>query len=137
MGIPMRKIISITAASFLLFSMSASADVAQVWRCTLNDAVESDDADAPTPGEALEAISKDWLAKAREIDENASITAFFPINADAEEGEYVFIFFLPDFASWGAFMDAYPDSAVAEVDSGWDDVGPCETSELWVTNDFE
>jgi len=112
----------------LLFSVPASADVAQVWRCSLADGVD---------GSALEAISKEWLAKAREIDEDASITAYFPINADADEGEYVFIFFLPDFASWGAFMDAYPDSAVAEVDSGWDDVGPCETSELWVTNDFE
>lgn len=124
----MRKIISVAAASLLLFSMSASADVAQVWRCSLADGVE---------GDALEAISKDWLAKAREIDENASVRAYFPINADAEEGEYVFIFYMPDFASWGAFMDAYPDSAVAEVDSGWDEVGPCETSELWVTNDFE
>ena len=123
MGIPMRKIVSAAAAAFMLFSMSASADVAQVWRCSLNDGVE---------GAALTAISEAWLEKAKEIDDNASVRAYFPINADAEEGEYVFIFYLPDFASWGAFMDAYPDSAVAEVDSGWDAVGPCETSELWV-----
>lgn len=128
MGIPMRKLISVATATLLLFSMSASADVAQVWRCSLNEGVDND---------ALAAISESWLAKAREIDEDASVRAYFPINADAEEGEYVFVFYLPDFASWGAFMDAYPDSAVAEVDSGWDDVGPCEISELWYTDDFE
>ncbi len=128
MGIPMRKLISVATATLLLFSMSASADVAQVWSCSFDDGVA---------GDALEAISKEWLEKAREIDEDVSVRAYFPVAADADLGDYVFVFYMPDFASWGAFMDAYPDSAVAEVDSRWDGVGPCEVSGLWATEDFE
>lgn len=124
----MKKLFSVATAASLFFSMSASADVAQVWRCALADGVD---------GDALDAISEDWLAKAREIDEDVSVRTYFPIAANAEEGDYVFVFYMPDFASWGAFMDAYPDSAVAEVDSGWDEIGPCEVSGLWVTNDFD
>jgi hypothetical protein len=125
----MRKIVySVTTATLLLFSMAASAEVAQVWRCSFADGVADD---------ALTAISQEWLEKARDIDENASVRAYFPVAADADEGEYVFVFYMPDFAAWGAFMDAYPDSSVEEVDSRWEEVGPCEVSGLWVTNDFE
>ena len=125
----MRKIVcSVATATLLLFSMSTSADVAQVWSCSFDEGVED---------EALEAISKEWLDKAKEIDEDASVRAYFPVAADADEGDYVFVFYLPNFAAWGAFMDAYPDSDVAEVDSRWDSVGPCEVSGLWATEDFE
>jgi hypothetical protein len=35
-------------------------------------------------------------------------------------------------------MDAYPDSPVAQIDEGWDDIAPCEgTSALWYTVDLE
>lgn len=125
----MRKTIySVAAATLLLLSTSASADVAQVWSCSFADEINSD---------ALEAISKEWLEKARDIDENASVRAYFPVAADADEGDYVFVFYLPTFAAWGAFMDAYPDSSVAEVDSRWTEVGPCDVSGLWATEDFE
>lgn len=135
----MRKTIySVAAATLLLFSTSASADVAQVWSCSLNDEFTGDWLeDGTTPGEALDAISAQYLAAARELDENASITVYFQIAGDAEEDTYIFVLTLPDFSAWGAFNDAYPGSAVAEVDSHWDDVGPCKTSTLWVTEDYE
>ncbi|MGI9221249.1 MAG: hypothetical protein ACR2QS_09470 [Woeseiaceae bacterium] len=125
----MRKTIySVAAATLLLISTSASADVAQVWRCSFADGVG---------GDALEAISKEWLDAAKEIDDDVSISAFFPVAADADEGNYIFVVYLPTFAAWGAFMDAYPDSDVEEVDSRWNEVGPCDISGLWATEDFE
>jgi len=39
--------------------------------------------------------------------------------------------------AWGEFNDAYPDSPVAQVDAGWNDVAPCETSELWEAVDLQ
>ena len=124
----MRKIISVAAVSLLVWSLPASADVAQVWSCSFDDGVSDD---------ALTAISEEWLEKAKAIDENASARAYLPVAADADEGEYVFVFYLPTFAAWGAFMDAYPDSPVAEVDSRWGEVGPCDVSGLWATLDFD
>jgi hypothetical protein len=60
------------------------------------------------------------------------------VAADAELGSFIIVFYLPDFTSWGEFMDAYPDSPVAQIDEGWDDIAPCEgTSALWVTTDLE
>ena len=128
MGIIMRKIASAAAAAFMFFSMSASADVAQIWRCSLDEGVTND---------ALRALSEEWLAHAKEVNENASSRIYSPIAANAEEGDYIIVLYLPDFTAWGEFMDAYPDSAVAEVDSRWSDLGPCEVSGLWVTEDIE
>ena len=124
----MRKIISVAAVSLLFWSLPASADVAQVWSCSFDDGVGE---------EALDAISAEWLEKAKNIDENASARAYFPVAADADEGQYIFVFYLPTFAAWGAFMDAYPDSPVAEVDSRWGEIGPCDVSGLWAITDYE
>jgi hypothetical protein len=125
----MRKIIASIATVFLLlFSLSASADVAQVWRCTFADDVTGDD---------LIALSEEWLAAAKTVNDSASARVYFPIAANAEEGEYVFVFYLPDFTAWGEFNDAYPDSPAAEVDSRWDDLGPCDVSGLWFSEDIE
>jgi hypothetical protein len=128
-GITMRKIItSIATISLLLLSMSASADVAQAWECQLVDGKTNDD---------LLALSKSWLDAAKETDKNASVRVYFPIATDAEGGSMIFVFYLPDFKSWGEFMDAYPDSPAAQVDAGWDDVAPCKVSGLWLTEDIE
>jgi hypothetical protein len=125
----MRKIItSLTAAILLLFSISASADVVQVWRCQLVDGKTDDD---------LMALSKSWLDAAKQINDNARVSVSFPIAADAKEGSFLFAFFLPDFTAWGTFNDAYPDSAVAQVDEGWNEIAPCKISGLWSTEDIE
>lgn len=132
----MRKIISVTAAALLLFSMPASADVAQVWNCTFNDEITDEDGNEVAPEDALMAISEAWLEKAKEIDENVSVTILRPVAADAEDNQYIWVFHMPSFAAWGAFTDAYPGSAVAEVDAGWDHVGPCNVSGLWATREL-
>jgi hypothetical protein len=125
----MRKIIaSIATATLLVLSMSASADVAQVWQCSFADDVTGDD---------LIALSEEWLAAAKEINDGASARVYFPIAGSADEDAYIFVFYLPDFTAWGEFTDAYPDSPVAEVDSRWDGLGPCDLSGLWVTEDIE
>jgi hypothetical protein len=125
----MRKIIaSIATATLLFISMSASADVAQVWQCKFAD---------DTTGDDLMAVSKSWLDAAKEINDSASVRVYFPVAADAEDGAYIFVFYLPDFTAWGEFSDAYPGSPVAAVDAGWDELGPCEVSGLWVTEDVE
>ncbi len=125
----MRKtIVSIATTALLLLSMSASADVAQVWQCTLVDGKTNDD---------LMALSESWLEAAKGINESASVRVYFPIAADAEENSFIFVFYLPDFTSWGKFNDAYPDSPVAQVDAGWNEIAPCKVSGLWYTNDVE
>ncbi len=125
----MRKtIVSIATSALLLLSMSASADVAQVWQCTLADGKTNDD---------LIALSESWLEAAKGIDESASVRVYFPIAANAEPDSMIFVFYLPDFTSWGEFTDAYPDSPVAQIDAGWDAIAPCEISGLWVTQDIE
>ncbi len=126
----MRKIIaSIVTATLLLLSISASADVAQVWQCQLADGKTNDD---------VMALSKSWLDAAKGINESASVRVYFPVATDAKEGSFIFVFYLPDFKSWGEFNDAYPDSPVAQVDAGWNETAPCEdVSGLWYTADVE
>jgi len=125
----MRKFItSIASATLLFLSMPASADVAQVWECQLADGKTNDD---------LMVLSQSWLDAAKGINENASVRIYFPVATDAETNSFIFVFYLPDFTSWGKFSDAYPDSPVAEIDAGWDDVAPCKVSGLWGTEDLE
>ena len=126
----MRKIIaSVATATLLLLSISASADVAQVWQCKIADGKTNDD---------IMALSKSWLDAAKGINDSASVRLYIPVAADAKEGSFKFIFYLPDFKSWGEFNDAYPDSPVAQVDAGWDETAPCENvPELWLTTDIE
>ncbi len=68
----------------------------------------------------------------------ASSRIYFPVAGDAKEGSFIIVFYLPDFTSWGEFLDAYPGSAVAEIDEGWDETAPCENvSALWNAVDVE
>jgi hypothetical protein len=125
----MRKITaSIATATLLLLSMSVSADVAQVWQCKLADGKTNDE---------LMALSNKWLVAVKEMDNRATVRIYFPEATDAEVGSFIFVFYLPDFKSWGAFNDAYPGSPVAQLDPDWGEVAPCEVSGLWTTQDLE
>lgn len=125
----MKRIITSVAATLLLFSVSASADVAQVWQCQLADGKTNDD---------VLALSETWLAAAKEVDANARVRIYYPIAGDSVEGSFVWVFYVSDFTSWGKFEDAYPDSAVAAIDVGWNEVSPCENvSDLYATVDVE
>ncbi len=126
----MRKIFaSMTAVTLLLLSVSANADVAQVWQCQLAEGKTNDD---------LMALSRSWVAAAREMDDSASSRIYFPVAGDAKEGSFIIVFYLPDFTSWGEFEDAYPGSPVAKIDEGWDEIAPCKNvSTLWYSVDIE
>ena len=125
----MKKFMTSIASTTLLFlSMPASADVAQVWECQLADGKTNND---------LMVLSQSWLDAAKEINENASVRIYFPVATDSETGSFIFAFYLPDFTSWGKFNDAHPDSPVAQIHEGWDDVAPCKVSGLSGTDDLE
>ncbi len=118
-----------TAATLLLISMTASADVAQVWQCQLAEGKTNDD---------LMALSRSWVAAAKEMDDSASSRIYSPVAGDAKEGSFIIVFYLPDFTSWGEFEDAYPGSPVAKIDEGWDEIAPCKNvSTLWYSVDIE
>ena len=124
----MTKVLRSAAAVFVLtISAIARADVAQAWQCQLVDGKTNED---------LMALSQSWLSAAKGIDDRASVRIYYPVAAEAEEGTFIFIFYLPDFESWGKFNDAYPGSPVAQVDAGWDEVAPCKVSGLWGTTDL-
>jgi len=124
-----KTIASIATATLLLLSIPASADVAQVWVCKLAEGKTNDD---------VIVLSETWLAAAKEADENASARIYYPVAGDSEEDSFIWVFYLPDFTSWGEFEDAYPDSPTAEIDAGWNDIAPCEkVSSLWGTVDLE
>ena len=112
-----------------LFSMAApvGAEVTQVWECRPAEGKTMDDAIA---------LSKEWLKLAKEADENASVRILYPLAGSAENGTFLFVFFLPDFTSWGKFEDAYPDSALAAMDSDWGETAPCKLSTLWWAEDL-
>ena len=125
----MRKTIcSFVCFAMLILSMIAKADVAQVWQCQLVEGKTNDD---------LMTLANSWLDAAKGIDDRASVRMYFPVATDAEEGSFLFIFYLPDFESWGKFNDAYPGLPVAQVDSGWNEIAPCKVSRLWGTADLE
>ena len=124
----MNKLLWSTALLIALaLSAIAKADVAQAWQCQLIDGKTNDD---------LMTLSKSWLKAAKGIDNRASVRIYYPVAAEAETGTFIFIFYLPDFESWGKFNDAYPGSPVAEVDSSWDEIAPCKVSGLWGTTDL-
>lgn len=124
----MRKALwSATLLLSLGISAIARADVAQAWQCQLVDGKTSDD---------VMALSRSWLKAAKGIDNRARVRIYSPVAADAEEGSFIFVFYLPDFAAWGKFNDAYPGSPVAQVDAGWNAVAPCKVSGLWGTTDL-
>jgi len=126
----MRKVIaSFATTALLLLSMSATADVAQVWQCQLAEGTTNDDAMT---------LSKAWLDAAKGISADARVRVYFPIAANADTGSFIFAFYLPNFKSWGEFTDAYPGSPVAQIDATWDDTAPCEqVSGLWWSQDIE
>ena len=126
----MRKIAaSVAAVSLLMFSGLANADVAQVWVCKIVEGKTYDD--------AMD-LSKKWLDAAKSMNDNAQARVYWPVAGQSDQGSFVFVFYLPDFKTWGEFEDAYPDSPAADVDAGWDAIAPCEkVSSLYATTLLE
>lgn len=105
----------------------ASADVVQIWECTLHDGKSGAD---------LEKASSAWLAAARSMQGGSELKVYheFPLAANAGQGGFNFVLVAPDAATWGAFWNNYGGSAASKADADWDDVADCSGSSLWNSN---
>lgn len=120
----MKTITKVLIAALFTGAFSfANADAIQVWKCNANEG---------TTGEALMAASSAWLAAAKAHPGGEGIEAYhnYPVVSQAGDGDFLFIMILPDFAAWGKWTAAYPDSAVAEADSAWAELATCSGSSL-------
>ena len=128
----MKKIIiaSLTASVMFLFTASAFADVIEVWSCKLNDG---------KTGADVVAASSVWLkaAKNNEGGEDAEASVSFPIVADAEGGDFIFVFTVADTKTWGVFNNDYFDSPAGEAEEAWGEVATCSVSSLWESVEIE
>jgi len=126
----MKKIIiaSLTASVMFLFTASAFADVMEVMNCKFND---------DKTGADLVAVSSAWLkaAKSMEGGEDLEVYLNFPLVADTEDGEFLFIVVFADTKTYGVFMNGYSNSPAGEADEAWYEVATCSGNSLW--NSFE
>lgn len=105
----------------------ASADVVQVWQCTLHDG---------KTGADIDKASSAWLAAAKGMQGGSDLKVYheFPLAANAGQGGFNFVLAAPDAATWGTFWNNYDDSAASKADADWDDVADCSGSSLWNSN---
>lgn len=97
----------------------------QIFTCEFND-------DATV--EQVMALTGTWLKAARETAGGENMNAYirFPIaEGDTFDGDFKFVITTPTFAEWGAFTDAYHDSAVSKVDDDLDELVDCGEATIW------
>ena len=123
----MKATLRLMVISLLMFvAAPAWSDAAvHVFHCHLNDDEAHDD--------SLALVAEEWLRVAKEQPggENLELKLFFPIAAQMGEGDFLFVVTTPTFAEMGAFMDAYPDSPLEDVDDDFDQLADCPDSALW------
>jgi hypothetical protein len=128
----MKKIIiaSLTASVMFLFTASAFADVMEVMNCKFND---------DKTGADLVAVSSAWLkaAKSMEGGEDLEVYLDFPLVADTEDGEFLFVAVFADMKTFGVFMNGYSGSPAAEADEAWYEVATCSGNSLWDSFEIE
>jgi hypothetical protein len=122
----MKNIMRLVIVSILMIVAAPvySASVVQVFDCQQDeDATEAQ----------LEAQSVKWLkaAKTMKGGENIEVYLNFPMAAQMDENDFMFILIAPSFAEWGVFMDGYKGSAAAQVDTGFVDLADCPDSGLF------
>jgi hypothetical protein len=122
----MKTIIQMIIVSILMIVAAPawSGSAVAVYQCE-----QGDDA---SEADVLAAVA-DWLqaAKGMKGGENIDAFAMFPMAATMGESDFLFIVTAPSFAEWGAFMDGYEGSAVAESDKKYADIAICPDSALW------
>lgn len=104
---------------------SPGMQAVQIFICEFNDDATSDQ---------VLTMASTWLKAARSMPGGKNMDAFirFPIAEGPEgEGDFRFVITTPTFAEWGAFTDAYEDSAAAKVDDELDDLADCGQSTMW------
>jgi hypothetical protein len=122
----MKLIIRLMAISMLMFFAAPawSDSAVHLFHCIAEDA---------TTDEALEAVSSEWLAAAKQMKggENLQIFLYFPVAVGAAEHDFSFLVIAPDFAQMGVFLDAYAGSPLEEIDDRFDQLAHCPISDLW------
>lgn len=122
----MKLIIRLMAISMLMvFAAPAwSASAVHLFHCIAAD---------ETTDEALEAISSEWLAAAKQMKggENLQIFLYFPVAVGAGVHDFSFVLISPNFEQMGAFMDAYAGSPLEEIDDRFDKLAHCPISDMW------
>jgi hypothetical protein len=108
----------------------ASADVVQVWECTLHG--------GKTEADVMKASSA-WLAAARSMKGGAELKIYheFPLAADPGVGGFNFVLTAADPATWGTFFNSYDSSAAAKADEDWNNVASCGGSTLWSSSEVK
>ena len=122
---------SLTASTVFFFAATANADsIVQIWHCKLNDGMTSAE---------LAEVSSAWLKAAKSMEGGEALEAYleYPIAADAEDGEFVFIMAVADTKTWGIFNNDYPGSPAAEADEAWGEVATCSGSSIWASVKIE
>jgi len=120
-----------TAVKLILISILMMI-AAPAWSGSAVAVYSCEQGDEASEADVLAAVAE-WLqaAKAMKGGENLNAFAMFPVAATMGESDFMFVVTAPSFAEWGAFMDGYEGSAVAEVDNKYADVAICPDSALW------
>jgi len=122
----MKSVIRLMAISMLMtFAAPAwSGSAVHLFHCVAED---------ETTDDALQAIASEWLAAGKQMKggEDLKIFLYFPVAVGANDYDFSFMVVLPDFEKMGAFMDAYAESALQEIDDRFDELADCPISDLW------
>jgi hypothetical protein len=122
----MKTLIRLMVISVLMFvAAPAWSDAAiHLYHCELEDEAHDD---------ALTEIASKWLEVARGMKggENLQVNLYFPIAVEMGESDFIFMVVAPSFAEMGAFLDAYADSPLEDVDDEFDKLAVCPHSTMW------
>ena len=122
----MKTVIRLMVISVLMFvAAPAWSDAAiHLYHCELEDEAHDD---------ALQQIASTWLEVARGMPggENLQANLYFPIAAEMGEQDFIFMVIAPTFEEMGAFLDAYADSPLEEIDDEFDKLAVCPDSTMW------
>jgi len=79
------------------------------------------------------AATAEWAQAAKGMKGGENVDAFvmFPVAVTMGESDFLFVVTAPSLAEWGAFMDGYEGSAVADVDKKYAEIADCPDSALW------
>jgi hypothetical protein len=109
----------------LLATSAWSASAVMVYTCEQDD--DASEAD-------VNAHAAEWLkaAKTMKHGANLEVRVMYPMAVKMpDDSDFMFVVTAPSFAEWGAFMDNYEGSKVAEADKKFVDIAVCPDSALW------
>jgi hypothetical protein len=123
----MKSLLGLVIVAVLVFGAvpAYSAEVAQMWKCEMDDAVTEDQ---------VEEHASKWLAAAKKLPggENLQAYVLFPIAVNATgEMDLMLVIVAPSFEEWGKFWDAYNDSDAADIEEDAQEMIVCPDSVLW------